>query len=231
MERVVLWIAEPMNKLIRLLGMALTTAGAMFLILMVCSPATAHEGEKHDQATTEPAKPETNPIGDPAKEAQIFAQKLRRPEYVHVLLNPIPVYGSVLGAVALAAALLLKSKRAMAVAMLIVLLSTGAAWPVLWLGERAYDQISPNLQPDAKQWLDLHMERGEAFIYAFYVTALLAAAGMIAARRPKVMTVLAVLTLAGAVVCAALGAWIAHAGGQVMHSELREGPPPMPLSR
>ncbi len=209
--------------------MALTTAGAMVLILLVCSPAAAHEGEKHDQAT-ERAEPETNPFGDPAKEAQLFANKLRRTEYMHVLLNPIPVYGPALGAVALVAALILKSKRALFVGMLIVLLSTGAAWPVLWYGERAYDQLSPNLPPDAKQWLDLHMERAEAFIYAFYVTALLAAAGMIAGRRMRVMTVLAALTLAGALVCAAVGGWIAHAGGQVMHSELREGPPPVPKS-
>lgn len=39
-----------------------------------------------------------------------FLQQLRQPEYVHVLLNPIPVYGMASGILALVVALILRSR-------------------------------------------------------------------------------------------------------------------------
>ena len=37
---------------------------------------------------------------------------LRQPEYIHVLLNPLPVYGLLIGLIGLVLALILKSRRA-----------------------------------------------------------------------------------------------------------------------
>lgn len=37
-------------------------------------------------------------------------QSLKQPEYVHVLLNPLPVYATALGVIALAVALLARSQ-------------------------------------------------------------------------------------------------------------------------
>ena len=41
-----------------------------------------------------------------------FLRGLRQPEYVHVLLNPLPVYGLLISWIALIAALISKSRRA-----------------------------------------------------------------------------------------------------------------------
>ena len=53
------------------------------------------------------------------------------PEYIHVLLNPLPVYGLSMGVLALAVAFFARSRAAKGVALGIIILTSAAAWPVL----------------------------------------------------------------------------------------------------
>ncbi len=80
---------------------------------------------------------------------------------------------------------------------------------------------------DGGKWLDEHMRRAEKFEWAFYFTALLAAAAIAAPFKWKKSALpLAVATLVLAAGSVALAGWISHAGGQVRHREFRDGPPP-----
>src|SRR5207248_5070218 len=47
---------------------------------------------------------------------------LRQPEYIHVLINPLPVYGLAMGLLGLIVAFFLKSRSAQIVALIIVLI-------------------------------------------------------------------------------------------------------------
>ncbi len=60
-------------------------------------------------------------------ELQHMLQQLGLPEYIHVLLNPLPVYGMALGLVALAAAWISRSRAAQAIALLILALAGASA--------------------------------------------------------------------------------------------------------
>ena len=53
---------------------------------------------------------------------------LRQPEYIHVLLNPLPVYGLLTGWIALLMAILLRSRSAKIAALSIVFISAISAW-------------------------------------------------------------------------------------------------------
>ena len=66
---------------------------------------------------------------------------LRQPEYVHVLLNPLPVYGLLISWIGLVIAVVLKSRRAQVVTLLLVFVSSLSAWPVYEFGEQAYDRV------------------------------------------------------------------------------------------
>jgi hypothetical protein len=157
-------------------------------------------------------------------------QHLQKPEYVHVLPNPLPVYATAMGVLGLAVALLMRSKQAQAVALIVVLVGCASAYPVLHYGQCGYDHVYARSNPDAQQRLDVHMHRAEHFVYAFYLTALVALAALITGKRfPKPSTVLVILTLPMAGISIGIGGWINHAGGQVRHSEFREGPPPNPV--
>lgn len=160
----------------------------------------------------------------PESELSLFGHHLGRPEYWHVMINPIPPLGLISGAGALAASLVFP---AAAEPGLVLIAAAGAAvWPTIALGQHGYDRLYDQLPPDSQKWLDVHMARGEKAQWLFYLTALLAIAALVAGRRkPGAATPLRAATLLLTLACAATAAWIAHAGGQVVHPEFREGPP------
>ena len=49
-----------------------------------------------------------------------IVRDFRQPEYIHVLLNPIPVYGLAAGLIGLIAALFLRSRRAQVASFVII---------------------------------------------------------------------------------------------------------------
>ena len=155
-----------------------------------------------------------------------FLQALKQPEYVHVLLNPIPVYGTLCGIVALVVALILRSRPAQIVAYGIVMLSTLSVWPVSEYGEHAYDRVDSMSNADGQKWLGIHAHRADRGVYVFYATAAVAAVAVVLPWfRPRTQLALAFATLVFAVAALATGAWISRAGGKIRHSEFREGPP------
>lgn len=152
---------------------------------------------------------------------------LRQPEYIHVLINPLPVYGLAMGLLGLIIAFFLKSRRAQIVTLIIVLVSSASAWPVYVLGEQAYDRVLTMADEPGQAWLDEHKERGEDLIWFFYALAILSAVALFAPKfwpRVSVPLVVAVFLLGAATLGA--GSYIAYAGGKIRHREFRNVPPP-----
>ncbi|HEX4653393.1 MAG TPA: hypothetical protein VH227_04015 [Candidatus Udaeobacter sp.] len=158
---------------------------------------------------------------------QAFLHALRQPEYVHVLLNPIPVYGLLVAWIGLLISFFLKSRRAQVATLVLVLLTAGSAWPVFEFGEQAYDRVLAMSDDDGQAWLDEHEARGDKFIYVFYALAFVSAAAIVLPIRwPKSSPALALVVIllgAGALGC---GTYIAYAAGKVRHREFRNAPAP-----
>src|SRR6266699_6799535 len=108
----------------------------------------------------------------------IFLQHLNSPEYMHVLLNPLPVYGLTFGTLALVLALFLRNHRVTVAALVLVFVGAISAWPVYQYGESAYDRVKSMSDAPGEQWLDEHMARGEKMIWLLYVLACVAAIGV-----------------------------------------------------
>lgn len=157
-------------------------------------------------------------------------RELQQPEYIHVLINPLPVYGLAGGLIGLFIAICQRSRRAIIATLVIVLLSSAAAWPVYQYGERSYDRVPSIADNDGRAWLAEHKERAEAFVWLFYALAALSALALaIPAKWPKSSTLLAISVLLLGVVCLATGAYIAYAGGRIRHREFRLESPPNKL--
>ncbi len=158
----------------------------------------------------------------------IFLQHLNSPEYMHVLLNPVPVYGLALGVVGLLLAVIARNRTGIVIALVLVFLSGLSAWPTYHYGEAAYDRVKAMANTTGDQWLDEHMARGEKLISAFYVLAGLALVGMFAPMKwPRSSLPLAIATLLIGCATLGIGFYIAYAGGHVRHREFRfEAPPP-----
>jgi len=157
---------------------------------------------------------------------EIITEHLKEPEYLHVILNPLPVYGLALGALALFIAILSRSRAAQVTALVIVFISALSAWPVKKFGEEAYDTIESKSDDAGYAWLDAHAQRATRFIFVFYIAAAAAAAALLAPWKfPKTSIPLSCLTLLLSLVALGFGVWIAYAGGQIRHTEFRFGKP------
>ena len=158
-----------------------------------------------------------------------FFQHLRDPEYMHVLLNPLPVYGLAFGTLALALALFLRNYRVTVAALMLVFVGAISAWPVYQYGESAYDRVKSMSDAPGEQWLDEHMARGEKMIWLFYVLAGVAAIGVGAVLKwPRTSFAITVGTLVLGGVTLGTGGYIAYAGGHVRHRGFRFEAAPAP---
>lgn len=156
-------------------------------------------------------------------------EHLSKPEYVHVLLNPLPVYGLSVSVVSLIIALVLRSRAARISALVLVMLTAASAWPVYEYGEAGYDRVKAMVDEEGDKWLEEHMRRGQQLIYVFYFVAVLSASAFVAEfALQKAVVPLAIATLIVAVANLCVGAYIAQAGGRVRHKEFRVETPPEP---
>jgi hypothetical protein len=153
---------------------------------------------------------------------------LRQPEYIHVLLNPLPVYGLLVGWIGLVVALILRSRPAQIATLALVLLSSASAWPVYEFGQESYDRVLSMSDDDGRAWLDEHRDRAEDLIWVFYVLGALSVVAIGAPIKwPKSSVPLAVAVILFGAATLGSGAYISYAGGRVRHREFRnESPPP-----
>jgi len=152
---------------------------------------------------------------------------LRQPEYVHVLLNPLPVYGLLTGLIGVVIAVILKSRRAQIATLTLVLISSASAWPVYEFGQQGYDRVLSMTDEAGEAWLDEHKERGENLIWIFYALAALSAVAIAAPIKwPTSSIPLALAVILLGTVTLGSGAYIAYAGGRIRHREFRNESPP-----
>lgn len=157
-------------------------------------------------------------------------QDLRQPEYIHVLINPLPVYGLAMGVIGLIIAIYQRSRRATVLALVIVLISGASAWPVYEFGQQAYDRVLSMADNDGQAWLAEHAHRAHNLIWFFYALAILSLIGLIVPIKwPKSSVWFATIILLLGVICLGAGGYISYAGGRIRHREFRLEPPPKPL--
>ena len=151
----------------------------------------------------------------------------RQPEYVHILINPLPIYGLAISWIGLIIALFLRSRRAQIATLALVLISAVSAWPAYEFGEEGYDRVLSMTDDDGHAWLDEHQRRAEQLIYFFYALAGVSAVAIaLPIKWPKTSASLVITTILLGVVVLGMSSYIAYAGGKVRHREFRTEPPP-----
>jgi hypothetical protein len=156
-----------------------------------------------------------------------YFETLQQPEYVHVLLNHLPLTGLFVALVGLVASICLNHRTALLLALALVAVLSLSAWPVAHFGDKGYDRVLAMADEAGGDYLKHHMELAERWLPLFYVTAAAAAAAIVVGwKKPKYLRPAAgaVAVLAASSLLA--GAVIADYGGQVRHREFRHGLPP-----
>ncbi len=156
-----------------------------------------------------------------------FLQDLSQPEYVHVLINPLPVYGLAIAVLGLLIALVQRSRPAQVAALLLIVVCGAVAWPVAHFGEAGYDRALSLSDDQGQAWLKVHAHRADRFIVFFYALAAVAAAAVLVPLRwPRAAFGLTIITLVFSFAVLGIGGYIGYAGGKIRHREFRNGPAP-----
>lgn len=157
-----------------------------------------------------------------------FFRGLKQPEYLHTLLNPLPIYGLAIALLGLILALSFRNRPAQIIALVLVFVSALSAWPAVHYGEKAFDQMLTLADEDGRAWLEEHADRAEKIVFLFYTLAGLSVLAIFLPRKwPRTAQPLAIATVVLALVSLGAGASIAYAGGKIRHREFRNIPPPV----
>jgi len=152
---------------------------------------------------------------------------LRQPEYLHVLLNPVPLYGLAVALFGLIAATYLRSRGGQLTALVLIFASALSVWPVVYHGDRAYDRVLSMADDDGQAWLKAHEHRADELVFVYYLLALAAACAIFVPKKwPKTARPLVLVTMVLSIASLGVGSYIAHAGGRIRHREFRSVPPP-----
>ena len=156
-----------------------------------------------------------------------FLHALREPEYVHVLINPLPIYGLAAGLFALLIGALARNRGAQMLALLLIAVGALTAWPTAHFGEAGYDRVYSMSNDNAQQWLNWHMHLADWLVWTDTAVALVALLALLALwKASRFQRSALILTAVAALVGVGLGGFVGFVGGKIRHSEFRSKPPP-----
>lgn len=147
----------------------------------------------------------------------------------HLLLNHLPVIGSLFCLLLLAYGLVRRSaelqKAALGALVLVALLTI----PTYLTGEPA-EEVVEHFPGFSETHVEPHESMAKIALVASLVLGVLALGGLLLSRGRAVPVGLTLLILLGNLATFGLMAYTAHLGGQIRHAEIRGEPPPMGAS-
>lgn len=142
--------------------------------------------------------------------------------HVHLLLNHVPVVGTIIGSLLLLAAMVRKSDELKKASLVIFVVTALVAIPVFLTGEPA-EELTENLPGVSEAVVERHEDSALLSLVAVEFLGAVSLLGLILlwrARRTAARWVVS-LALAASIVAAGLMAWTATLGGQIRHTEIR----------
>src|SRR3954463_8979107 len=140
--------------------------------------------------------------------------------HLHLLLNHIPVVGSLLAVVLFAAALFLKETVSTKFALAFTA-AVAAIAVVVYLTGGAAEEAVENLAGVTERAIDSHEEAAEVTTIAIGIFGALSALALIIVRARRAPRWLALAGLVGSIAVSGLMAWTANLGGQIRHTEIQ----------
>jgi len=142
--------------------------------------------------------------------------------HVHLILNHIPVLGTLFGLAILAWALLRRNEALQRVALATFVVVALAAIPVFLTGEPS-EELVEDLAGTAEAAIESHEEAAVLALVAVELLGVLALAALLVFRKLGIPRWLVSAALVVAVVTVGLMAQTATLGGRIRHAELRAG--------
>lgn len=142
------------------------------------------------------------------------------PTHIHLLINHLPVFGSILGAFVLAQGIWKKSSTAIVAAYTVFLCCSFGAGIAYLTGEPAEETVE-NIQGINEMMLEEHEEIAIVALIAFIILGVVSLLGLLVElRKYPVSRRIAISTLLISLVSFGIVAWTGYIGGQIRHTEI-----------
>lgn len=140
---------------------------------------------------------------------------------LHLMLNHLPVLGSVFGVGLLIAGRMMRNNDTVTRTGLVTLVLAALGGGVVFLTGEPAEHFVEHLSGIGEEQVEAHEAAAVWAAIALGVAGLVALIGLIRYRRSPLPGGLAVITMIAALIAAGWMAWVAHLGGQIRHPELR----------
>jgi len=132
------------------------------------------------------------------RELTTLWQSICDPEYLHLLLEPLPLYGLGIGLTFLIVAFVFGEVRSRMLALTIISVSCASVWPYLDLRDKATPRILATRSPDFAPLIKEQTQRRRDWAWPYYMMTLSSCAALAAMRTPKGKLLLFFVVIFGA---------------------------------
>lgn len=141
--------------------------------------------------------------------------------HIHLIVNHIPVLGSIFGFLLLLVGIIQKNNSYSRVAIAVLIISGIFAVVALQSGEGAEEAVE-GLPGVTEGLIHEHEEAAEGAMWISVVTGLLAIGGLFLEKmRPEKLRSFLIVVLIGSAVASGYMGYTAYLGGQIRHTEIR----------
>lgn len=146
--------------------------------------------------------------------------------HLHLILNHVPVLGTIFGFVLLAIGLIRRSDELQRAGLVTFVVAAVITIPVYVSGTIAYEpleELLEDIDPAAEGFIDQHETAGLIAFLVTLVLGIVALATLLVWKRPEIARRLVIASLVLAIVVGGVVGWTANIGGQIRHTEIRAG--------
>lgn len=146
-------------------------------------------------------------------------QSLRDPEYAHLLLESLPLFGIGAGLIFLCGSLFFRETKSRMLALVLTCVSSGSVWPYVSLREKAQARIIAMHDPSYAPLIREQTKRRTSAAWAFYSVALISGLAFLFGIAGKGRGLL-FLTIAAAAATFWLSLWLHKKEAEIYHRNI-----------
>lgn len=147
------------------------------------------------------------------------------PAHVHLLVNHLPVIGSILGSFVLAYGMRSRTYQTKIAAYILFIVS-GIGAVIAYVSGEPAEELIENIPGVAKNMIESHEDFAVFTLIGFIILGILSLFGLAITMKQSIfMRPIAVIILITSLVCFSMGAYTAYSGGQIRHPEIKGAQP------
>ena len=152
-------------------------------------------------------------------------QSIRDPEYLHLLIEPLPLYGLGIGLMFFIIAFVFGERRCRLLALALICVSCASVWPYTDLRSKATPRILATRPPEYASVIQEQTSRRREWNWPYYVMTLFSVVAIFAGHSPRGRPILIVVVVGGALLFW-ISIWLHKKECEVYHRNIVRYTPP-----